>query len=988
MNYNFYEKIYKNLIIILLFLIIQNDNIISQEYAFFHLDSENGLPSSSIFHAIQDSKGYIWFATDNGVSKYNGFNFTNYDLNDGLPKNTVLEIFEDYKGRIWFTTMGAKIAYYLNGKIYPFKYNDKISKLQENKQIPLKSSFYVDSLDNVYFGKQYTGITKITKFGDISVYDTTAVKCDYNIAYKMNKNKYIISQISEKRNTEIHFSTGKKIELDKNIALHPIHSFIVPMSKTKLFYSNDFFLYEIENFKEKKHIDFKSHIQWLSKDNGNNIWVCGRKNGATCYKNGNLSDSSKTVYLENYSISSVLQDSEGSYWFTTSHDGVFYLPSKNVYSYTTENGLYNNNVKCIAAQNDNIWIGYNSNYISVMKNGNFKHSKLSELNNSELKVIIYDSINNQIVAGTTYYGYIIKNNKIKKIENNHFSLRKNLPKYFLICDIAQKNKDEYWFGCSYGFQNYKNGIITYKSDYYNKFYLRVNSIYINDDNSIWLGTIDGLWKFENKKLIDYGKFDDRFKIRILDIIKNGTKLILATKGGGILIYENDSIIQITKKNGLSSNTINSLVFTSKDTLWAGSINGLNNIILSDKNKNFKINTFLSSHKLITSEIRQIIPYKNRLILATNKGLVYFNYKNLNNKTIEAPLYIKNVIINNIETQIKSNYKLEHNQNNIKIVFETISFKNAADVEYRIKLNGLDTNWIYTENSDIRFNQLQPGDYKLYIEAISKNNSIKTKAAIINFIIKKSIWQTTFMKLVYIFLIISFFFAIYKYRVNEIKKKLMIEESLNWHKKQALFNQMNPHFLFNSLNSINNYILHNEKKSASKYLNKFAGLIRRILENSQNEYVTLAKEIETNKLYLEIETVRLKDKFVYNFEIDENINTYEYKIPSMLIQPFIENSIWHGIQPLEKQGYITIKAIKNKDTIVISISDNGIGRNNSSQIKKNTNSTHKSLGANIALKRIELLEKSYKKGLSIKYEDLFENNTPSGTAVHITIPIIK
>ena len=139
----------------------------AQNYALRHYDANDGLPSSDVFHTIQDSKGYIWFATDNGVSRFNGYEFTNYDISDGLAKNTTLEIFEDYKGRIWFISIRGKLSYYENGKISQYKYNYLFEEELKAKPVPLKSAFYVDSTDNVYLGVEGFGSLKVSDSGKI-----------------------------------------------------------------------------------------------------------------------------------------------------------------------------------------------------------------------------------------------------------------------------------------------------------------------------------------------------------------------------------------------------------------------------------------------------------------------------------------------------------------------------------------------------------------------------------------------------------------------------------------------------------------------------------------------------------------------------------------------------------------------------------------------------------------------------------------------------
>ena len=715
------------------------------------------------------------------------------------------------------------------------------------------------------------------------------------------------------------------------------------------------------------------------------MWVCNENNGAICYKNGELSAQSKKIYLKDFNVSSVLQDNNGNYWFTTTNNGVFYLISKNIYYYTKKDGLIRNNIKCIEVENDNVWLAYNFNTISKFYNNKFKHIKLSKKENLKINKLIYDKQQKQLLIGSSNYLFVLNNDKTEQRPQKVFLPINEFNRKININDIVINDKGNYILACEKGIELYKNIKLNKYHNDLSLFSVNTNSILYENDSTIWFGTVDGLWKYKNGIFKNYGEINEKFKIRVLDIIKYKNKLIIATKGGGILIYENNKITQLTKKNGLSSNTITTLLITDNNRLWLGSINGLNNIILLNNNK-YIINT-KNFHKLIPSRINDIKKIKNKLLIATNKGLIYFDYNKHKKKQIKVPLYLNSIKINEKDTILKSNYILKNNQNNIQIDFEAITFKNSNNIKFRYKIIGLDTNWVITNNS-IRLSQLQSGKYKIIIEVFNKNNTIKSEPIIIDLTLKKSFLQTNFMIFIYILLALIIIFGIYKSKISRMKKQIILEQNLNWHKKQALFSQMNPHFLFNSLNSINNYILHNEKKLASKYLNKFSILIRRTLENSQNEYITLENEIETNKLYLEIESLRLKDRFNYKFIVDNNINIYKYKIPGMIIQPFLENSIWHGIQPLEEKGEVKVIITRKNNSLLISIKDNGIGRQKSIALKSKLENTHKSLGTSIAYKRIELLKKIFKEDTSIEYLDKYENEGSIGTSVHITIPIIK
>ncbi|MGB5698972.1 histidine kinase, partial [Muriicola sp.] len=201
--------------------------------------------------------------------------------------------------------------------------------------------------------------------------------------------------------------------------------------------------------------------------------------------------------------------------------------------------------------------------------------------------------------------------------------------------------------------------------------------------------------------------------------------------------------------------------------------------------------------------------------------------------------------------------------------------------------------------------------------------------------------------------------------------------------KTLRSQMNPHFIFNALNSVNNYISKNDERSANRFLSDFSKLMRTVLENSEEDFIALNKEIELLELYLKLEHSRFPDKFTYSFEVEDSVDTEAYKIPPMLLQPYIENAIWHGLRYRESQGILNIRVSeKNSKTLEVRIEDNGIGRKKSATLKTQHQKKQRSTAMNNIKKRIAILNDMYKHNISVSVRDLDVNGT--GTQVILTI----
>jgi LytS/YehU family sensor histidine kinase len=222
----------------------------------------------------------------------------------------------------------------------------------------------------------------------------------------------------------------------------------------------------------------------------------------------------------------------------------------------------------------------------------------------------------------------------------------------------------------------------------------------------------------------------------------------------------------------------------------------------------------------------------------------------------------------------------------------------------------------------------------------------------------------------------------KRRLSEMNRKISEVTQAN------LRQQMNPHFIFNTLNSIQYYMYQHDKLATNNYLTKFSSLMRKVLENSQHTAVPLRDELDALNLYLELETIRFKDKFDYEINVDEEIDTILYKVPTMLIQPYVENSICHGLMPGEAKGLVKIDLKLENDYISCTIEDNGIGREAALERKNKSENNHNSLGTRIVNSRLDLVNALYGTSLKTIYTDLkTKNGEPEGTRVEIQIPII-
>jgi hypothetical protein len=339
-------------------------------------------------------------------------------------------------------------------------------------------------------------------------------------------------------------------------------------------------------------------------------------------------------------------------------------------------------------------------------------------------------------------------------------------------------------------------------------------------------------------------------------------------------------------------------------------------------------------------------------------------------------------------------RLKHKQNFFSIGFSAKAYTMAKEVKFRYRLKEFDDWTEVTGGRFANYTNVPGGDYVFQLQAANNEGVWNQKIYELPVHVATAIWQTWWFQLAGIMIIALAVYSFYRYRVGQIRKKQKLkseyEKKLANVEMSALLAQMNPHFLFNSLNSIDSYIIRNESKQASEYLNNFARLMRLILQNSRSNYISLKDELEALDLYLQMESLRFKNKFSYSINVDSAIDSASIVIPPMLIQPYVENAIWHGLMHKTngEEGKVAIQLSKSDENLLCVVHDNGIGRTKAAELKAQKHTNHKrSMGMQITQDRIEIINKLYDINASVQIYDLEnELGKAKGTKVELIIPV--
>ena len=961
----------------------------AQQPAMVHYTVDDKLPSSEVYHVIQDKKGYLWFSTNKGICRYDGYTFKTFTTEDGLCDNTVFEIHEDPKGRLFFIT-----------------YNNQFCFLDSSGfvSIPLK----VRTVGQLAFSGDTVWTIKLTlpnyelmgylpeSKSHLSRPLLNTKKGEVLIIKELTGKEYLIANIPGNfladggNYLRMDYRSGKIRHFKLDGMFFEPRS-LYTMDKTYLVCRKDL-LYSIDSNEVVSITRLPKGMSCLYEDPKGNIYVGCYGQGVRVFKkdfvkNKKSFDKPLHHFLSGKTVTSVLTDHENGLWFTTLEDGVYYMPASNVQTYSTGNGIDNDKVLSITGRKRNlhqeeIYIGLQNGLVYMIRGGNINriHIPPSGFSGNAISKLI--TLPNGDVWGSYDRGDLYNLTAKKSV-----SFDESIKDLFL-------GKNFVWavyFGKLVGFQVLPS---PGSGTRINRKVYRTGSIKAHAvaecNDTVWIGGVNGLTSFSREKFHFHGKENPLLKTRVTGIKFTGNdKMWLTTRGKGLVIKKGAKITSLGTKQGLPNNLCNSIYISPGDTVWVSTNSGLCRIIPNADGKRYVIRNFTTSDGLASNEVNEVYQSGNIMWVATNKGLSFFDINKLSLNTIPPPIYFESFRINQRDTLLKKSYDLTYNQNNLEIKYVGLSYKSKGEVQYRYKMKGLSNSWVYTTETHAQFTTLPPGNYRFEVMAMNNDGYWSVSPTILTIHIAAPWWQTWWFRSFILFTLIGLIFSFSWLRLRQLVSRERLTSELNRSKQQALAAQMEPHFIFNTLNTIQAFILEENKQTANKYLVKLSRLMRLVLSHVQRDHILLKDEIHALQLYLELEKLRFSDKFCFDLYFDQVLVHSNLKIPSMIIQPYVENAILHGIMPLQTTGRLSIDFRLNPTVLLCIITDNGVGRTQAMINRQNKKTLHESAAMTITAKRMELINLLYRSDMKVDIIDLWDaDGKAAGTRVELHLPIIN
>jgi hypothetical protein len=954
---------------------------------------KDGLPSNNIYQVYKDSKNFLWFVSDAGAARYDGTQFTIFTKKDGLSSNDIIRMKEDSFGRIWFFNFNGTLNYFYNNKIY----NPTNAPFLDSLKI---KHFWVDFFQDVdstiyFYSFQSTFIASL------------------NTSNEVKKIITIVDSISKDGFERVGFSVTF-------VSRSPQNDFLIWSSKG-LFKWNDF---EQEPIQISDSIGYKSvyqlkHNKYLFQTQSTPDKICLLIEMI----DGKLLPAVPDPIAQRRTFTSVIETDDNLLWFATKERGVFVMKD-----FLVINSISINECQGMVQDHEgNVWITTAGN--GIFKISSFfdscRHLDIDQFEDKGI-VNMYPYLNMGI--------WLTNGNKIYLLQSNSLNVLDFAPKESIFDQIYYLNNNSLIIGKeSYNFYQLTNvfpdeltGKIRYQTHYqkdppigYKAISIspRTGKIVARVPTRLFTFSNDGLIKeevltylgerihnsffnlddelvvnarknyvYRNEELFAYAPLA-RFNNEIItDYIQiNDSIEAINVDGDNIYLLCNDSVCNLTEAMNYSIESKIVKMCHHGKYLFLATFEHLY-VCKQPERVHHTKSVDLKLLDVNFNCIRDMLVFQDSLYVASDQGLSIIPLTLFDElKALIPRPYFQSVQLNGIDTEIDKKMLHVTGSNRIRLSYSSINYS-SSPVIYSYQIEGLDENWISETSRDVMLQNLAPGHYVFRVRA-QKPGGIFSTPVEYNIQVSALLWKRpAFLGGIFLVLLTGIFWTQYR-RQRSKRVTLEMNNQLIVLEMKALQSMMNPHFIFNVLGSIQNYLLLRKPDEAGVYLSQFARLIRQNLNAINSERVNLGEEVERLKNYLDLESLRFDHKFGYSIDFDENIeDEEEIYISSMIVQPFVENAVLHGVSHLKSDGMIKIWfGLYSENAVKVVIEDNGVGVQNS-QNQNSKDRPHLHLGTTMTRKRLEILGKKHGIKTSVKYSEISPGKPNSGTRVVLIIPM--
>lgn len=973
----------------IILLILLSVTSVAQQYAYINYNVDEGLAQSQAMVLHQDRKGYLWVGTVSGLSRFDGTDFVNFSKSDGLLDDQISSMAEDPGGRLYLGCLGG------------FSEWDG-SKFRSRYLPPELEEYKVTAINWLYGDRLWLG----TDGAGYLIYDRSrGTFSEPSLA----SGSYI-NWLSPEEPAFVGSDRG--FFLDDELVAEVLDGISVTdavISDGKIYLSTSsqgFFVIGEEWHRYTTEDGLVSdRIRHFTLAADGSCWLATRQ-GVNRFVDGRISSFTEANGLPYNNIRDVIQDDEGNLWFASNGQGLFRFTGDTFETFKEGKELISDKVMSILEKEGVLLLGTFDKGLQAYSRE--QGAGMVEGVPSTDVWTLLQAADGRLWAGTSTGLYVVDGPEVER-----FSTKTGMGSN-RITALHQDNGGLIWVG-------HRSGLSVYNGQEFRDFGeevgftgKRVRSICEGSDGGLWFGAENGLFSYSPEgEVTQYTEADGLADNTVYSLrCDKEDRLWIGTKNG-LDLLDGGQIRSLRIAERFNANNINFLEVTARDQLLIGTNNGLYRLDL--RQVELDAPTFIHyglSEGLPGLECNLNSVYQDaggQIWFGTNKGLVSCAERDLLRRELPRvpPAQINDIRLfgdtfdvaahsDSIDaaTGLPVGLRLEHRENHLTFDFSSVAFRHPEDLAYSYYLEGVDDDWLPPSNiSTVSYSALKPGQYVFRIRTFDSEGHSAPRLTSLSFEILPPFWLTWWFITFEILILLLVAYGIWKWwrSVAERKRRtreLDMRTKMFSLEQQSLNSSMNRHFIFNALNSIQFYINHEDKRSANRYLSSFAKLIRKNLDSTSSTWVTLKDELERLDLYLSLEHMRYQHRFDYRIEVAEGLNAAGVRIPAMMLQPFLENSIWHGILHKEGHGLVSVRVAREEDTVRITIEDDGIGVDASLALKKKEKSGHQSRGMEITNDRIQL----YRKMTNGEFEiigpyQIEENGTVLGTKVEIILPYL-
>jgi len=984
---------------LLLTLILTGLNCCCQELSYRQFTVKDGLPGSIVYQSLQDRNGFIWFATNQGVSRFDGRTFRNFTKEDGLPDNEILKLYLDKHDNLWFISLAGIPSLLYNNSIIRF---DSFTEARSVCEDGLTDSIVIM---NGHTSKQLYGYSQSANKPGKWNFEFHSCPVKANTDYLVLRasapkkiNVYFSGVTHDSPQTVVVKSPDKESRYYIKASSYfswlafgwPQFSCISSDQKGVFFISPDSLYYaDIHQFRPLLGLkdlgldeNESDDVNSLFSENDSTLWICTRSRGLLRIQHPFGPDRVIQSYFQKSFCTSLIKDREDGYWLTTHSDGVYYLPNLSFYSVSGFPDLATKSVLCIRRLDS-------SKVAAGFSDGN-------------ILFVDYRRLNSGVLPG---WGTQNKNNRIRDIgllgrhemlvgaDAGLYRVQKKDGARRKLFSLAMKEfytpSDSNILAAALG------GVFLMTADGRVKKELlltRATCITGWNENYYYWGSLQGVHLTRGDSTTNLGDKIPALAgaINHIDIAPDSS--LWVSTGQGIVILKDGRPVQLTREQGLPSNLCKHVSFNDS-TCWVSTDKGICRIDYRWDHGQlaYTPSNITEEDGLTASDVNQTVAAGKYIWAATARGISFFSKSYVSHSTWLPLINITRIVAGNSTLALRDTISLGPKKTRLLVELSGISFRSGKEMSYEYRLKGPDSNWNRITNNSIEFPDLPFGNYALEVRAIDRWGKSSERSRTIFIMHPPPFWLATwFILSSYLLMALAAGAGVYifhRYRRQKREKDYQLKKKMQDLEMMALRAQMNPHFIFNCLTSIQYHIMHADTRSASTYLHKFSTLIRKTLQSSTASMITLREEILLLELYLDLEKLRLGERMDYAIELSPDLEPGDQMIPSMIVQPYVENAVKHGINPLQGvKGMVLVGFKKIDNCICCTIEDNGPGMDASGH-NASGQEGHQSMGKSITEKRILTLNALQKEKIHILITDKRSSGYPTnGTLIQLFFPI--